>query len=304
MTIPDFQTIMLPLMQFASDKQEHSLRETIENLAEQFSLTKEERKTLLPSGRQSTFDNRVGWSRTHLSKAGLLNSTRRGYYQITERGLDALKQHPSKINMKFLRQYAEYQEFVKPRAKSNIEPEEVNDEVDNTKTPEEVFENSYQQVNQSLASDLLHTILDCSPTFFEILVIDLLVKMGYGGTRKDAGEAIGASGDEGIDGIIKEDRLGLDTVYIQAKRWQNTVTRPEIQKFAGALQGQRARKGIFITTSSFSKGATDYVSRIESKIVLINGEMLTQLMIDYNVGVSTVASYEMKKIDLDYFIES
>lgn len=304
MTIPDFQTIMLPLMQFAGDKQEHSLRETIENLAEQFSLTKEELKQLLPSGRQATFDNRVGWSRTHLSKAGLLTSTRRGYYQITDRGLDVLKQHPDHINAKFLRQFPAYQEFIKPRAKSDVEPEEDNDEVDNTKTPEEIFENSYQQVNQSLAADLLHTILDCSPTFFEILVIDLLVKMGYGGTRKDAGEAIGSSGDEGIDGIIKEDRLGLDTVYIQAKRWQNTVSRPEIQKFAGALQGQRARKGIFITTSSFSKGATDYVSRIESKIVLINGETLTQLMIDYNVGVSTTTTYEIKKIDLDYFIEA
>lgn len=302
MAIPDFQSIMLPFMEFSSDQKEHSVRETIEHLALAFDLTKEEKKKLLPSGRQSQFDNRVAWTKFHLIKAGLINSTKRGYYKITPRGLDVLGQKLDKIDMNYLYQFPEYAEFRKPKDK-NVDDETLQVEPDE-QTPEEILENAYQQVRQDLAVELLEIIQDFSPTFFEILVVDLLVKMGYGGTRKEAGKAIGASGDEGIDGIINEDRLGLDTVYIQAKRWQNTVTRPEIQKFAGALQGQRARKGIFITTSTFSGGARDYVSRIDSKIVLIDGDMLAQLMIDYNVGVSSVASYDLKRIDLDYFTEA
>lgn len=303
MAIPDFQTIMLPLMQFASDQQEHSLRETIDALAEHFDLTVEERKQLLPSGRQATFDNRVGWARTHLAKAGLLVSTRRGYYRITERGLDVLTQKPERINVAFLKQYAEFREFIKPSIKENDE-KAVSGESETVETPEEIIESAYLHVRQELGSELLELIKSCSPTFFERLVVDLLVTMGYGGTRKDAGEAIGGSGDGGIDGIIKEDRLGLDIVYLQAKRWDGTVSRPEIQKFAGALQGQRARKGIFITTSSFSKGAVEYVTHIDSKIILIDGNALAQLLIDYNVGVFSFASYEMKRIDLDYFTEN
>jgi len=301
MAIPDFQTIMLPLLQLAADQQEHSLRNTIEALAEQYALTKEERRELLPSGRARTFDNRVGWARTHLAKAGLLKSTRRGYFQITTRGLHILAQEPDRVDMALLRQYPEYLLFLKPQNKDD-------DTVDlpdrsELQTPEEILESAHQRVRQDLASELLEMIGDCSASFFEKLVVDLLVRMGYGGTRKEAGKAIGTTGDEGIDGIINEDRLGLDIVYIQAKRWQNTVTRPEIQKFAGALQGQRARKGIFLTISSFSEGAKEYVSRIESKIVLIDGETLAQLMIDYGVGVSTAAAYEIKKIDADYFTE-
>jgi restriction system protein len=253
MAIPDFQTVMLPLMQFANDDQEHSLRETIEHLASHFQLTKEERKVLLPSGRQATFDNRIGWARTHLSKAGLLDSTRRGYFCITDKGKKVLSRNPPQINVSFLKQYPEYLEFVKPTLPDNETA--VSTDNESTQSPEEAIESAYQRVRQELAHELLETIKDCSPAFFERLVIDLLVEMGYGGTRKDAGEAIGGSGDGGIDGIIKEDRLGLDIVFIQAKRWDNVVTRPEIQKFAGALQGQRARKGIFITTSFFSNGA-------------------------------------------------
>ncbi|MBE2220858.1 MAG: restriction endonuclease [Anaerolineae bacterium] len=302
MAVPDYQSIMLPLLQFAGDKQEHSLRETIEALAEVFSLSDEDRKQLLPSGRQATFDNRVGWARTYLAKAGLLQTPRRGYYRISDQGLKVLQQKPGKIDNAFLRQYPEFIAFQAKR----VMPEETdnNQEDDSTKTPEEIMEEAYQQVRQDLATELLEMVRDYSPAFFERLVVDLLVKMGYGGTRKEAGKAIGTSGDEGIDGIINEDRLGLDIVYIQAKRWQNTVTRPEIQKFAGALQGQRAKKGIFITTSNFSDGARDYVSRIDSKIVLIDGDTLSQLMIDYNVGVNTVASYDLKRIDLDYFTEA
>lgn len=301
MAIPDFQTIMLPLVQFASDDKEHSLREAIDYLANYFQLTKEERKELLPSGRQATFDNRVGWSRTHLAKAGLLNSTRRGYFEITQLGKQILEQKPDVINMAFLKRYPDYIEFIRPSTQD--EKTAVSDETDASQTPEEAIESAYQRVREELAKEILATIKSCSPAFFERLVIDLLVQMGYGGTRKDAGEAIGGSGDGGIDGIIKEDRLGLDIVYIQAKRWENTVSRPEIQKFAGALQGQRARKGIFITTANFSDGAKQYVSFIDSKIVLIDGNMLAQLMIDYNIGVTPFATYEMKRLDSDYFVE-
>ncbi len=292
---------MLPLLKFASDGEEHSLRETIEALADEFNLTDEERSELLPSGQQAIFDNRVGWARTYLKKAGILESTRRGYYRITERGQQILRHKPSKINTAFLRQFPEFVEFQRT---TRIGSEEAKDEeVNETQTPEEVIEAAYQKLRQGLAIELLQMIKGRSPAFFERLVIDLLVRMGYGGTRKDAGEAIGRTGDGGIDGIIKEDRLGLDIVYVQAKRWDGVVGRPEIQKFAGALQGQRARKGIFITTSTFSQDALDYVARIDSKIVLIDGNMLAQLMIDHNVGVASVASYELRRIDSDYFTE-
>ncbi len=301
MAIPDFQSIMLPLLKFASDGQEHSLRETIEILADQFGLTSEERSELLPSGQQALFDNRVGWARTHIVKAKLLESTRRGYYRITPRGQEVLQANPPKINMAFLKQFPEYVEFLRPT--KDRDNEKDNQESIETRTPEEVIETAYQKLRQELATELLEIIKEHSPAFFERLVIDLLVKMGYGGTRKDAGQAIGRSGDEGIDGIIKEDRLGLDIVYIQAKRWDSVVGRPEIQKFVGALHGQRAKKGVFITTSAFSQAALDYVSRIDNKIVLIDGDMLAQLMIDYNIGVASVAAYELKRIDSDYFTE-
>jgi restriction system protein len=301
MSIPDYQSIMLPLLKFASDRLEHSLRETIEALADKFGLTGEERSELLPSGQQAVFDNRVGWARTYLKKAGLLETTRRGYYKITERGQEVLRKNPAKIDAAFLRQFPEFVEFQRPKKEraDGSEDQESNE----TQTPEEAIETAYQRVRQGLAVELLQTIKDHSPAFFERLVIDLLVKMGYGGTRKDAGQAIGRSGDGGIDGIIKEDRLGLDIVYIQAKRWEGVIGSPEIHKFAGALQGQRAKKGVFITTSAFSKAALDYVSRIESKIVLIDGDMLAQLMIDYNIGVAPIAAYELKRIDSDYFTE-
>ena len=302
MPIPDFQSIMLPLLTFAGDGKEHSLREAIESLAQQFALTPEERAELLPSGRQEIFVNRVGWARTYMKKAGLLDSTRRGHFKITERGCSMLRSKPSMINIKYLRQFDEFVEFQRP-VKENSPNEAGNADTEEISTPEELMESAYQRVREGLAAELLQTIKDNSPAFFERLVIDLLVRMGYGGTRKDAGQAIGKSGDGGIDGIIKEDRLGLDIVYVQAKRWDDVVGRPEIQKFAGALQGQRAKKGVFLTTSSFSRDALEYVSRIESKIVLIDGEMLAQLMIDYNIGVATLASYDVKRIDSDYFAE-
>jgi restriction system protein len=301
MAIPDYQTIMLPLLRFAGDQQEHSLREAIDQLAEKFALTGVERKELLPSGQQEIFNNRVAWARTYMGKAGLLESTRRGYFKITDRGVKVVKQNPDRIDVKFLDQFEEFRQFRALRH-TKIEEEEIEVEA-HERTPEEALESSYKQLRDNLANELLQQIKSCSPGLFEKIVVELLVKMGYGGSRQDAGRAIGRSGDEGIDGIIKEDRLGLDIIYVQAKRWGNSVGRPEVQKFAGALQGQRARKGIMITTSNFSKEALDYASRIDSKIVLIDGEQLAQLMIDHGLGVSPVAVYEIKKIDTDYFTE-
>jgi len=302
MKIPDYQSIMLPLLKFAGDQEEHSLRQAIDALAQEFQLSDEERKQLLPSGQQEVFNNRVAWARTYMKKAGLLDSTRRGYFRITDRGLSVLTKNPPKINVHFLEQFEEFRHFRSVRHKKEEKEQGQEAEIQET-TPEEALETAYQSLRDDLGSDLLQQIKSSSPSLFEKIVVELLVKMGYGGSRQDAGRAIGKSGDEGIDGIIKEDRLGLDIIYIQAKRWKNTVGRPEIQKFAGALQGQRARKGIFITTASFSREAVDYASRIENKIVLIGGERLAQLMIDHNLGVSPTATYEVKRIDSDYFAE-
>jgi restriction system protein len=292
---------MLPLLKFAGDGQEHSIRETINYLAHEFNLADEERKELLPSGSQATFDNRVGWARTYMKKAGLLEATRRGYFCITKRGGKVLAQNPQNINVKFLSQFPEFIEFRLP--KKDYEKKEGIDPPPDDTTPEESLEAAYQELQHGLASELLHTVKQCPPEFFERLVVDVLIKMGYGGSRKEAGQAIGKTSDGGIDGIIKEDKLGLDIIYIQAKRWEVTVGRPEIQKFAGALQGQRARKGIFITTSNFSKNALEYIENIDTKIILIDGQRLAELMIAYNVGANTTAIYEVKKIDSDYFIE-
>ena len=232
-------------------------------------------------------------------KAGLLRRPRRGHYQITERGKEVLASNPREINVKFLDRFQEFVEF-----RQRPEEQEVGIEaqaVQSGDTPEEALELAYQTLKESLAADIIQVVKQCTPEFFEQLVVDVLVKMGYGGSRREAGQAVGKSGDGGIDGIIKEDRLGLDIIYIQAKRWEGVVGRPEIQKFAGALQGNRARKGIFITTSTFTKDAKEYVSLIETKIVLIDGVRLADLMIEHNVGVATLASYDVKRIDSDYF---
>ena len=299
MTIPDYQTVMLPLLKYAADRKDHSLREAVDSLAEQFKLSEEEKKEMLSSGQQAIFLNRVGWARTYLKKAGLLETPRRAYFCISDRGLKVLQEKPSRIDAKFLDQFEEFREF---RAKKKEKPEKGKVK-ETEETPEELLENSYQNLRANLAHEILEQIKKNSPSIFENIVVELLVKMGYGGSRKDAGQAIGKSGDEGIDGIIKEDRLGLDIIYIQAKRWANTVGRPEIQKFAGALQGQRAKKGVFITTSTFSKEARDYSSKIENKIVLVDGEQLAEFMIDHNIGVSPIAKFELKRIDIDYFTE-
>ena len=303
MAIPDYETLMLPLLKLASDGKEHRTREATEVFIKEFGLTEQEQKQLLPSGTIRVIVNRTGWAATYLKKCWLLESTKRGYFKITQRGIDVLNQNPDKIGNKFLQQYPEFHEFKTLKKKKTGKKLSKNLNGVEVQTPEELLGTAYEELNQNLSHELLMKVKDGSSTFFEILVIDLLVKMGYGGSRKDAGQAVGRSSDEGIDGIIKEDKLGLDAIYIQAKMWENAVCRPEIQKFAGALQGQRAKKGIFITTSAFSKEATHYASNIENKIILIDGERLAQLMIEHNVGVSTAASYEVKKIDTDYFDE-
>lgn len=307
MTIPDFQSIMLPLLELCADGKEHTNREATSYLAKKYKLSEEELKALLPSGRQTVFDNRVAWARAHMKTAGLLENIQRGVFQITPRGLETLKTDPQRIDIHFLMQFPEYAESRTRKReeggkrKTGEELPENNPEA--TTTPEEQIEEAHELLRNNLANELITHLKAASPAFFEKVVIEVLVKMGYGGSRKDAGEAIGKSGDEGIDGIIKEDRLGLDVIYIQAKKWEGAVSRPEIQKFAGALQGKRARKGIFITTSNFSQSAHDYVAAIESKIILVDGQRLAQLMIDFNVGVATEAVYELKRIDSDYFSE-
>ncbi|MEE3717520.1 restriction endonuclease [Tumidithrix elongata RA019] len=293
---------MLPFMQFSSDRKEHSFREVTDYLIDEFKLSDEEKRELLPSGKQRIINNRVGWTSTHLKKAGLLESSKRSIIKITARGLEVLKSSPTRIDQKFLRQFKEYLEFVGVSNGTEKVVDVVEEQVTQD-TPDEMLDFAYQKIRQALAQELLDKVKSCTPSFFEILVVELLVKMGYGGSIQDAGKAIGKSGDEGIDGIIKEDKLGLDVIYIQAKRWGGSVGRPEIQKFVGALAGQGANKGIFITTSTFTKDAKEYAPKNAAKIVLIDGEQLAQYMIDYNLAVSTVSTYEIKKIDSDYFAD-
>ncbi len=320
MPVPDYQSLMRPLLQLASDGKEHSHSEAVEAIAQQLQLSEADRRELIPSGSEPKFDNRVGWARTYLKKAALLESTGRSKFCITQRGQEVLRVNPVRVDNTVLRRFPEFQEFqrksgrrdassstatkanggnghlVQPTLSSELlEVEELQ------QTPQETLDASYQLLRRNLAQELLDRVKASSPRFFERLVVDLLVAMGYGGSRKDAGQAVGQSGDGGIDGIIKEDRLGLDAVYIQAKRWEGTVGRPIVQGFAGSLEGQRARKGVLITTSQFSNDAKEYVNRIEKKIVLIDGEQLAQYMIDFGVGVAEVQTYVVKKVDGDYF---
>lgn len=303
--IPDFQSLMLPLLRQLSDGKEHSYRQLIEALTKEFNLTDAERREMLASGAQEVFSNRASWATTYLKKAGLIASPKRSTFVITGEGTKVLRTNPEKINTAYLRKYETFLEFQ--NINNTEKKEEQNDKLLNDtaqSTPEEALGAAYSSIRSALASELLEKILKLSPQFFEKMVIDLLVAMGYGGSISDAGRAVGKSGDEGIDGIIKEDRLGLDIIYIQAKRWkEGTVGRPEIQKFVGALAGQGAKKGIFITTSRFSKDAEDYNPKNETKIVLIDGEKLAQLMIDYSIGCSVQRTFEIKKIDNDYFEE-
>jgi restriction system protein len=271
----------------------------VNTLAREFSLSPEEFRELLPSGKQTVFYSRVGWAKTYLAKAKLIDKVRRSHYVMTSRGREVLNENPPEIKNEFLAQFPEFTEFRRREAQKEAQSEkEIYRE---EKTPEEVLEEAYAELRENLAQELLDIVRQSTPAFFERLVVELLVRMGYGGSHREAARAVGQVGDEGIDGIIDQDRLGLDTIYIQAKKWDQCVGRPEIQKFVGALAGKRAKKGVFITTSSFSQEAVRYVSTIEAKIVLIDGKRLAELMIDYGVGVTPVTTYQLKRVDSDYF---
>lgn len=309
MAVPDYQQFMLPLLQMLSDGEEHSIRDYVEAMADHFDLSPEERSELLPSGKQTTVRSRVGWAATYLAKAGLIERSGRGRIRIRQRGQEVLRKSPTAIDNMFLSQFEEFVEFRQKSAQAVLAPQTTSTagafvETEGRLSPEELLLSSYQELRSALAQDLLERIKAAPPAFFEQLVIDLLVAMGYGGSRADAGQAVGGSGDGGIDGIIKEDRLGLDFVYLQAKRWEGTVTRPIVQAFAGSLEGQRARKGVLITTSRFSRDAEEYVQRIEKRIVLIDGERIAQYMLDFGIGVTEVATYTVQRVDLDYFGET
>ena len=303
MAVPDFQTMMLPFLQLLGDGNEHSYRQIAAALAKHYELTDDDVGEMIPSKRQTKLVNRIYWISTYFRKSLVIEQPNRGFLRITERGRDLLNQNLPRIDMKTLEAYPEYVEFRDKKNDTAPADTQTAIEPSESKTPDEILEDSYRTIRGNLASDILEKIKSCTPGFFETLVVELLVKKGYGGTHDDAGQAVGKSGDGGIDGIIKEDRLGLDVIYLQAKRWDNTVSRPEIQKFAGALQGKRAKKGVFITTSDYSKEALEFAANIDNKIILIDGEELADLMIDFNVGVSVEAAYEIKRIDSDYFVE-
>ncbi|HVF47309.1 MAG TPA: restriction endonuclease [Pyrinomonadaceae bacterium] len=308
MAVPDFQTMMLPFLRFLSDRQEHAYGELATLLAEQYRLSQDERAEMVPSGKQTRLINRVHWISTYFKKAQLVQTASRGTFRITARGLELLSRNPQKIDMKTLEEYPEYIAFRNQKNRKleksagDHEPAQEVEWVE-SKTPDEILDGSYGTIRANLMSEILEKVKSCSPAFFERLVVELLVSMGYGGTLQDAGAALGRSGDGGIDGIIKEDRLGLDVIYLQAKRWENTVPGKEVREFAGALQWKRAKKGVFITTSDYSKSAREFAGSIDTKIILIDGTELAELMIDYNVGVSVSNTYEIKKIDSDYFVE-
>ncbi|MHC1712526.1 MAG: restriction endonuclease [Solidesulfovibrio sp.] len=307
MAIPDFQSTMLPLLKYLSDGNEHSNQEIYEALENQFDMTDEEKKELLPSGKQRIFVNRVAWAKSYLKQAGFVESLQRGYYKITDLGKSVvLDEKLQRIDTNYLMKFQTFVAFRQGRNNNEQNTSQVDRHTDgcsSEKTPEEYIEFGFNSIEQKLRQELKTSIRGLSSRFFEKLVIDLLLSMGYGGSRQEAGKLTNKGSDEGIDGIINEDKLGLDVIYVQAKRWENNISRPEIQKFAGALQGKRAKKGIYITTSTFTKEAQEFVRSIESKIVLIDGERLAELMIEYNVGVAVVQAFQVKKVDTDYFFE-
>lgn len=300
MAIPDFQSVFLPLLKACADGQEHTKQELLPFLAKQFALTEAELSIKIASGGARMFDNRVGWATSHLKQAGLLENLRRGVYRITARGLQVLNENPQPLNIRYLKRFPE---FLASRSAPRDESQLVELAAVNPETPDELIAGGYKQIREALAIELLDRIKSVNPTRFEELVVELLLKMGYGGTQEDAGRVVGKSGDGGIDGIINEDRLGLDVIYIQAKRWEADVGRPEIQKFVGALAGNKASKGVFITSSGFSKGATEYAAQVNHRVVLIDGPMLAELMMDHDLGVSTKDVYTVKRLDTDYFEE-
>lgn len=303
MAIPDFQSIMLPLLEYLGDNTERSNQEIREAMEGHFALSEEEKRELIPSGRQPVFKNRLAWAKSYFKRAGLLRSPQQGVYGITPRGLELLAEKPERITIKLLMQYPEFKVFREGAGAKNGQDGDGGEGIVEEITPREMVESGYGKIVEELAESLLENVRSCSPRFFERLVMDVLLAMGYGGGREAGGVLTAKGADNGIDGVIAEDRLGLESIYVQAKRWEGTVGRPEIQKFAGALQGERARKGIFITTSDFSKEARAYAAAIENRIVLVDGRRLAALMVEYNVGVSLETRYDIKRMDSDYFLE-
>jgi len=301
MLIPDFQTVMLPVLKCVAGKNMVSSAQIVDQVSDAFQLTPEQRAELLPSGKQTIIKNRIGWAITYLKKAGLLSSPKRAHVQITDLGQSVLVQNLDHINVRFLKQFESFREFhaVKPSSEKEALDDSQNEALPDT--PDEQLQQAYQSLNRSLAAELLDNVKQLSPQAFEQLVVDLMIGMGYGGARKEAGQATKLTGDDGIDGIINEDKLGLDAIYLQAKRWENTVHRPEIDKFIGSLTRQGAKKGVFITTSDFSQGALASVRGLNLSVVLVDGERLAELMIEHNVGVSVKETYQVKTLDSDYF---
>jgi len=303
MPVPDFQTIMLPLLECLSDNNEHSIHDIIIQIGKIFKLTDDEMNEYLDSGKQKKIYSRTNWAKTYLKSARLVEDTRRGHFKITNEGLTVLKNKPEKINIRYLEQYQGYIDFKNRRSKkSDSESNGDNELIENIKqTPEDLMETGYNEIKNNLITEILTKIKNCSPSFFEKLVIDLLVKMGYGGSIENPGKVLGKSHDGGIDGVIQEDQLGLDFIYIQAKRWESTVGSKIVREFIGALATKRAKKGVLITTSEYSNDAYETTKNIDSKIVLIDGVRLAEYMIKFNVGVSIEYEYIIKKIDNDYF---
>lgn len=299
MSIPDFQALMRPVLEIHADGRDHERAPLRKELAERFELSGDEQAELLPSGNQRVFDNRLGWALTYMTKAELLIRPRRGVTRITDRGRQVLQQHPDRVDRSVLNQFDEFRGFLSRPNTPTDEPATTRDD----DTPEEAIERAHEQLTAALAEAALEKVLDADPAFFEQLVVDVLLAMGYGGSKAEAGERLGRAGDEGLDGVIREDRLGLDAIYLQAKRWDpsRAVGRPDVQAFAGALQGARASKGVFITTSTFSQQAKDFASSINSRVVLIDGQQLARLMIEHGVGVAVRHTYQIKRLDEDYF---
>jgi restriction system protein len=295
---------MLPLLQLVADGQEYQTRDITKAISDQFGLSEEEQQEMLPSGYTRVIVNRVGWANTYLKEAGLIKSVRRGVIQITEEGKKVLSENPPAINMKYLERFPSYVEWRNRKKGTKKDNGGTDEDSIKDKTPEELIEESYSELRDALADEILQQVKELTDTFFERLVVQLLVAMGYGGSIEDAGRAVGKSGDGGIDGVIKEDKLGLDVVVIQAKRWTtNQVGRPDVQSFAGSMEAYRANKGVFITTSTFSKPAIDYVGQIQRKIVLVDGPTLANLMIDHDIGVASYRRFVLKRLDSDFFDE-
>lgn len=297
--IPDFQTIMLPLLKAFQNGKEKTSKELREEMVSHFNISEDEQKEKIPSGKQPLYTNRVAWAIAYLKMADLISSPARAVYTITEEGKKVLENPPEKITINFLKQFDSFSKNRNPE--KDTELDDNNQIVE--KTPDELIEIGYKQVKNELSLQILNQIKDCSPYFFEKIVLDLLIKMGYGGSEMANGEVTPKGSDEGIDGIIKEDKLGLDKIYIQAKKWENCVGRPEIQKFVGALQGKRAKKGIFITMSTFTKEALEYAENLDVAVILIDGKKLANYMIENELGVSLKQNYKIFNVDTDYFIE-